>query len=375
MKPCASRLAALSLCAAATWLAPIARAQDASHFKLSISDKGCTPNEVTVPNGDISISLSNDSKKAIEWEILSGVKVLYEKEHILPGFKLELKTKVPPGTYEMTCGLLSNPKGKLTVQGANQSGAAEKPASGQSAALGLAYRSYALAEAAKLEVGTRDLVAAIKQGKLEDAQKLYAPTRVHYERIEPIAELFADLDPAIDARADSFEKKEADPAFTGFHRIEKGLFADRQTAGLDQVAEKLLTDVQELNKRIATLDVPGGKVIAGAQILIEEIAGSKIAGEEEHYSGTDLYDIQANIEGSVAAFDLAAPLAKDSEKALMEKIRASFADANAVLSAYREGEAGFKPYAAVTPEHLNLLKVKITVLAENLATLKGHMGL
>ena len=48
-----------------------------------------------------------------------------------------------------------------------------------------------------------------------------APSRVPWERIEPIAELFADLDPKIDAREDDFQAGVDDPEFTGYHRIEQ----------------------------------------------------------------------------------------------------------------------------------------------------------
>lgn len=64
------------------------------------------------------------------------------------------------------------------------------------------------------------------------ARKLYAPTRQHYERIEPIAELFSDLDGSIDAREDDFEQKAADPKFTGFHRLEKAYLATIPPKGL-----------------------------------------------------------------------------------------------------------------------------------------------
>ena len=44
---------------------------------------------------------------------------------------------------------------------------------------------------------------------------------MHYERIEPVAESFGDLDPALDARqADIEEGKE----WTGWHKIEKDLW-------------------------------------------------------------------------------------------------------------------------------------------------------
>ena len=94
-------------------------------------------------------------------------------------------------------------------------------------------------------------VDAVKAGDIEKAKALYAPTRQHYERIEPIAELFSDLDGSIDAREDDYEQKAADPKFTGFHRLEKALFGDNSTKGMDKYAGQLNTNVLELQKRIS----------------------------------------------------------------------------------------------------------------------------
>ena len=126
--------------------------------------------------------------------------------------------------------------------------------------------------------------------------------------IEPIAELFNDLDGSIDSRADDHEKKEADDGFTGFHRIEYGLFEKKSTDGLAPLADKLNKDVAELQSRIKTLTIPPEKMVGGAAALIEEVGKTKITGEEDRYSHTDLYDFQANVDGAKKIVDLLRPL-------------------------------------------------------------------
>ncbi len=64
-----------------------------------------------------------------------------------------------------------------------------------------------MAETTQLVTDTKAFTDAIKAGDIEKAKALYAPTRQHYERIEPIAELFSDLDGSIDAREDDYSKK------------------------------------------------------------------------------------------------------------------------------------------------------------------------
>ena len=111
------------------------------------------------------------------------------------------------------------------------------------------YKIYVSENVAKLVEDTTAFVAAVKAGEVDKAKALFAPTRISYEAIEPIAELFSDLDVAIDSRADDYERAEADPEFPGFHRIEYGLWEKNSTEGLGPVADKLLANAQETLSR------------------------------------------------------------------------------------------------------------------------------
>ncbi len=189
-----------------------------------------------------------------------------------------------------------------------------------------------------------------KKGDIEKAKALYAPTRQHYERIEPIAELFSDLYGSIDAREDDYEQKAAVPKFTGFHRLEKALFGDYTTKGMDQYAEQLYTDVVDLQKRIS------------------------------EYSHTDLWDFQANVEGSQKIVDLLRPQLQKAnpellaKAELLAKVDANFKKVDTILAKYRTKE-GFENYDKLTDADRNALKGPITAMAEDLAQLRGVLGL
>ncbi|MBN8900956.1 MAG: EfeM/EfeO family lipoprotein, partial [Rhodospirillales bacterium] len=160
------------------------------------------------------------------------------------------------------------------------------------------YKLYVIDQVGVLLKDTTAFADAIKAGDLAKAKTLYGPSRIAYERIEPLAELFSDLDGSIDSRADYHEQAEKDPGFTGFHRLEYGLFVGNSTEGLAPIADKLVADVTELQARIKDLTTPPDKVVGGAAALIEEVAASKISGEEDRYARTDLYDFQANVDGA-----------------------------------------------------------------------------
>ncbi|MGC9850776.1 iron uptake system protein EfeO [Escherichia coli] len=302
----------------------MANAADVPQVKVTVTDKQCEPMTITVNAGKTQFIIQNHSQKALEWEILKGVMVVEERENIAPGFSQKMTANLQPGEYDMTCGLLTNPKGKLIVKGEATADAAQSDALLSLGGAITAYKAYVMAE-------TTQLVT-------------------------------------------DYEQKAADPKFTGFHRLEKALFGDNTTKGMDQYAEQLYTDVVDLQKRISELAFPPSKVVGGAAGLIEEVAASKISGEEDRYSHTDLWDFQANVEGSQKIVDLLRPQLQKANPELLAKVDANFKKVDTILAKYRTKD-GFETYDKLTDADRNALKGPITALAEDLAQLRGVLGL
>ncbi|HTI18026.1 MAG TPA: iron uptake system protein EfeO [Trinickia sp.] len=236
------------------------------------------------------------------------------------------------------------------------------------------YKIYVSKEVNGLVAQTQAFTDAVKAGDLAKAKALYAPTRAHYERIEPIAELFSDLDSAIDSRADDHEKRERDSAFVGFHRIEYGLFSENSTKDLAPVADKLMHDVIDLQRRVSTLVFPPSKVVGGAAALMEEVAATKISGEEDRYSHTDLWDFQANVDGAQKIVQLLDPLIRRQDAEFAEKISTNFATVDNILAKYRT-QNGFEPYDKLSANDRRALVGPVQTLAEDLSRLRGMLGL
>jgi len=237
------------------------------------------------------------------------------------------------------------------------------------------YKIYVSKQVDQLVVQTRAFTDAVKAGDLDKAKQLYAPTRTHYEAIEPIAELFSDLDNAIDSRADDHEKRESDPAFFGFHRIEYGLYAKNSTAGLAPIADRLMHDVLELQSRIKTLVFPPSKVVGGAAALMEEVAATKISGEEDRYSHSDLWDFQANVDGAQVIVKLFDPLIRKQDPAFADKVAKNFATVDGILAKYKTPQGGFETYDKLSSADRKALVGPVQALAEDLSRLRGLFGL
>lgn len=236
------------------------------------------------------------------------------------------------------------------------------------------YKIFVSEQVDELVTDTAAFVAAIKAGDIAQAKALFAPTRLNYEEIEPIAELFSDLDVSIDSRADDYELAEADPAFPGFHRLEYGLWEKNSTEGLGPIADKLLADVTELQSRIEDLTFPPEVVVGGAAALMEEVAATKISGEEDRYSHTDLWDFRGNFDGSQKIVTLVRPLIAQQDAEFLATVDANFATIDAILEKYREGE-GYVTYDKLTEADRTVLASAVNTLAEDLSTLRGKLGL
>ena len=224
------------------------------------------------------------------------------------------------------------------------------------------YRQYLVAQTALLVERTQAFVKALNYGNVEQAKRLYPTTRMPYEAVEPVAESFGGLDPDIDAR-----EVDVPPAsFRGFHRIEQALWVDNTTKGVRSVAAKLLADIKRLQALVYTIKLSPAQVANGANELLTEVSSSKITGEEERYSHTDLWDFEANVLGAKAAFDSVKPLLVQQDPQLAKEIDQRFADVEDTLQPYRRG-AGFVLYGELAERDKRQLAQSIDALAEPLS--------
>ena len=221
------------------------------------------------------------------------------------------------------------------------------------------YRRYLVEQTGLLVDRTRAFVKALNYGNVEQAKQLYPTTRMPYEAVEPVAESFGTLDPDIDAR----EGDVPAASFRGFHRIEKALWLDNTTKGVRSVAAKLLADIKRLLALVYTIKLEPAQVANGANELLTEVSSSKITGEEERYSHTDLWDFEANVQGSQAAYDSVKPLLVQQDPQLAKEIDQRFAEVEEALRPYRRGD-GFVLYNQLSEQDKRRLAQSIDALAE-----------
>lgn len=229
------------------------------------------------------------------------------------------------------------------------------------------YEKYTDKQLDQFLKGTQQFVDAIKDNNMQKAKELYPKVRMYYERSEPVAEAFGDLDPKIDARLADMKEEKKEDQWTVYHKIEKQLYQDNKIDSTTKKdADQLLKDAKELHAKADTLDITPKLMLQGSVDLLNEVSTSKITGEEEIYSHTDLYDFKANIEGAQKIYELFKPTLEKKDKKLSSNIQKNFDKVNKLLDKYKDGD-GYKSYNDVTKKDRKALADAVNALGEPLS--------
>ncbi len=364
---------------------------DGDAIAVSSTADACTVSVDSAESGNISFEVTNDGDKVTEFYVLGsdGLRIVGEVENIAPGVTRNLTVQAQPGDYFTAC------KPGMVGEGVDQQAFAVTgkaisvdPEDAEAVDTAVAqYVSYTKTQAAELVPGVQKFVDAYKAGDDEAARRLFPVARINYERIEPTAEQFGDLDPKIDYRKPGAEAEGLE--FTGFHRIEMDLWLDEarknypdekltalDEAGRAKVGDQLVADVKALYEKVHADDfaLSLGEITNGAIGLLDEVAApdGKLPGEENEFGHTDLYDFYANIEGAEVAYlnvrDIAA--AKGARgKELVAELDKQFTAMKDLLATYGDYDEGFVFYDTVGQDERNELGAQLNALSEPMSKL------
>ena len=333
---------------------------------IEATDDACDLSRTDLAAGITTFEITNSGSQVNEVYVYAdGDRIVTEKENIGPGTSYELTVDLTEGDYEVACkpGMVGDGIRTGVVVAAPTEEVEVDPLAEQAVA---DYREYVQGEADKLPGLVQELLVALEAGDREQAKALYAPSRLPWESIEPVAESFGDLDPRIDAREADLEPGDD---FTGWHRIEKALWEDEDLAAMVPVAEQLLADVEELAQRTPNAAMTPASIGNGAKELLDEVATGKITGEEEAFSHTDLVDFHGNLQGAEKAFEVLRPLVEKNEPELATTLDEQFAACAAALAVHSTGGDTFVSYDTVAEPQRQELARAVDALGEPLSQL------
>ena len=371
---CTAALAALAV-AGCTSTAPPASAPsggDAPSGPITVnaSDTACEVSAAEAPAGTITFAVSNSGTKVTEFYLYGeGDRIMGEVENVGPGLSRQLIVEVPDGgEYTTACkpGMVGDGiRAPFNVTGTATRSVDEDTKLAEATD---GYTRWVTSQVEAFVPTTEEFVAAVKAGDVEGAKALFPVSRTYWERIEPVAESFGDLDPRMDGRED--DEREPGVGFTGFHRLEKDLWVDGLQPDSGAIGDQLVVDAKDLQSRVATVELTPVQLANGAKELLDEVATGKITGEEDRYSHTDLYDFKANVEGSQGAVAALRPVIDDKDPTLGPLLDERFAAVDDLLEGYRVGD-GFKLYTELTPADIQAMTEAVDALGEPVSQVAG----
>jgi iron uptake system component EfeO len=342
--------------------------------EITATDTACDVTKKDFTAGTTKFKVTNKGTKVTEVYVYApGDKIVTERENIGPGTSAELTVQLSAGSYQIACkpGMVGNGiRQNITVTG--------QAAAAADARLSKAltdYKSYVNTQVDDTIAKTKLFVAAVKAGDIAEAKRLYAPSRVGWERIEPVAESFGDLDPRVDAREADLEEG---AKWTGWHVLEKALWKTKSLKGQEQYADQLVKDLDELKAKVSAqqLDPPitATSMGNGAKELLDEVATGKVTGEEEAFSHTDLVDFKANVDGAQKAYELLKPVVQEKDAALATTLDQEFKDVQTLLAKYEQEGGSYVSYDSVGKADRKKLSDAVNALGEPLSKLAGAVA-
>jgi iron uptake system component EfeO len=341
------------------------------------SDTACTVSAAEAPAGTLTFDVTNTGSQVTEFYLLGedGLRIVSEVENIGPNLNREMTVNAPAGKYFTACKPGMKGEGIRADFTVTESDEAPEVTADDQELIDQAvtnYAAYVKDQADQLLTKTQQFVQLYESGEDDQARTLYPDARTHWERIETVAESFGDLDPLTDLREADVEPGDE---WTGWHRIEKDLWPEK-AKGYTQLTpeerktygEDLLGNITTLDERVQTLTYTVDQIANGSRGLLEEVATGKVTGEEEYWSGTDLWDFQANVDGARVGYEGVKPILEQKDADLATQLDSRFEELQTLLDAQRSGD-GFKNYSELTPDEIKALSDAVNALSEPLSKL------
>ncbi|MFH8381666.1 iron uptake transporter permease EfeU [Kitasatospora sp. NPDC018058] len=314
---------------------------------VSVSEQECGKGFADPQPGQQVFQMHNTGDKVSEVYLVNpGTGAVYgEIEGLAPGTTRALTATIGSGDYAWRCV----PTGGKTVTSAavHVSGGAEvkavKPVTEDDLKAPLdSYKDYVVKGLATLMTQTQKIQTDVHAGDLNAAKADWLTAHLQYASLGAAYGTFADLDKKIDGRADGFADKAGDKDFTGFLRLEYGLWHGQSATDLTPVADELAQNVAKLVHDFPTQDFDPGDLPLRAHEILENTLQFELTGDTDMGSGTNLATAQANLAGTQELLTLLQPLLDERDPQVLVRVNAGMKRVGDLVAAARTAD-GWTP--------------------------------
>jgi iron uptake system EfeUOB component EfeO/EfeM len=350
---------------------------------ISVTANHCAPGWSAPRTGTVTFSVANRTTGTIDVQLRKpSTQLTYAEIFTLgPGTERPLSVTLDDGTYLWQCAQMggviyeSSPE---VVRGP----AVDDPTPGYNpvnyddlGAAAFTYRASVTTGLNLLAADTDKLLVAVKAGQLSQAESLWLVAHLDYERLGAAYDTFDNFDDEINGRADGLPLGVNDPNFTGFRRLEYGLWHDQPQPELVAVTTQLDGFVHGLVKAfpdqlLLVTDIP-----LRAHEILENALEFELTGDTDEGSHTNLATVRANVDGTRMTIAAIAPLLQSDNPALYAACEAGLTQLADLLDTYRLPDGWWVPLQSLTTPQREQLDGMTSALLEQLSEIPGTLRL
>ena len=207
------------------------------------------------------------------------------------------------------------------------------------------YQAYVAAGLKTLAVQTDTLASDVQRGNLAAARRDWLPAHLTYETLGAAYDAFGNFDDEIDGRADALGVN--NPKWTGFYRLEYGLWHGQSAGELTPYASELAADARSLLGTWPTTEIPLIDVGLRTHEILENALEFQLTGHDDYGSGTTLATTLANVQGTRELLSLLHPLLVTRYPGL-PAVYTSLNRLQALLEAQRQADGAWVPVSQLS---------------------------
>jgi high-affinity iron transporter len=348
---------------------------------IEVTHQGCATQWQPPRSGSVTFQVTNKTAATVDVQLLgTGTQRVYAEIPTLgTGTTRPLSVTLGPGRYTWQCASLSNfidtsNPGLVTGPKVKSTPSYIPVGPDDLAAAVDTYRVSITQGLATLVTDTDKLRVLVDYGQLQAARSQWLVAHMDYERLGAAYDTFGDYADEIAGRADGFPLGVNDPKFTGFLRLEYGLWHSAPPEELAGVANQLDGFVRGLQRAFPHQLMLATDLPLRAHEILENALQFELTADTDEGSNTNLATLYANVEGTQTVMNSLAPLLSIRNPSLLSDCQKGLSMLLAQVGSY-DGPDGWTPVQALTTSQHEHLDGAISNLLEKLSIIPGSLRL
>lgn len=342
---------------------------------ISVNHSGCGAGWTSPRGGPQALTLTNTDSVSGEADLVEvggpdNGKIYGELEGMGPGTTDTMRVTLGPGSYAIRCVMedldpVDGPAVRIGGDATSNAGAVPVTSTDLIEPL-KEYQAFLVGAVADLATKTDALDAAVRAGNLAQARAAWLPAHLSYETLGAAYNAFGEYDGEINGTTAGLPGGVQDPGFTGFHRVEYGLWHGESAASLTAVTDQLDGFVHGLRHDLPTLEPQPLDLGLRAHEIMENTLQFELTGRTDYGSGTNLATADANIAGDREVLTVLRPLLTSRYPGL-SSVDMWLGRCQSLVDAQHHADGSWTPVAQLDQSTRERLDGALSELVERLA--------